>query len=140
TPGGNRLFDAAVQWALESSDENQVPKLSAGPDTRAAVGMPIKLEGWVTDDGKPSTLSISWTSQSSVSFADASDPATTVTFSAPGEYELTLTASDGQKSVADTVVVTVSDPQVAPAVLYVTGVSVADLPETNGDRIAIAHL
>lgn len=138
TGEGKRLFDAAVQWALLPSDINRAPQVSAGPDTHAAVGVPIKLEGWATDDGRPSDLSVSWISQSAVSFADASDPFTTATFAVPGEYVLTLSATDGETSVEDTVTVTVNDPEVAPAVLYVTGFS--DLPEGNGDRVAITHL
>jgi hypothetical protein len=83
----------------------------------AAVGTPLPLEVWVTDDGLPSplgpvkpggpprrALTVTWSEfrgPSSVSFAQASAPieggraVTTATFKEPGDYILRAVASDG---------------------------------------------
>jgi hypothetical protein len=73
----------------------------------------------VTDDGLPSnTLTSGWTKQSgpgTVTFANASAPSTTATFSAAGTYVLRLTGSDGALTSSDDVTVTVTT-NAAPSV------------------------
>lgn len=86
-----------------------VPEVEAGPKTRANLGgggtVDITMQGDVNDiDSSPTIL---WTVASGdanyVSFTDDTDPTTSVTFSATGEYILQLTANDGGAIVSDTV-------------------------------------
>jgi hypothetical protein len=109
---------------------NKPPELkleSAGPAFKgpgggtvtrtAAVGTPLQLEAWVTDDGLPPplgpvkpggsprrALTVTWSEfrgPSEVSFAPASPPiegrraVTTATFKEPGDYILRAVSSDG---------------------------------------------
>jgi hypothetical protein len=73
-----------------------------------------QLDGFVNDDGHPyppSTLLSQWSQlegPGSVSFADASAPETTATFSAPGEYLLQLLGDDSAAQTTDTVAITVN--------------------------------
>jgi hypothetical protein len=82
-----------------------------------AVGAPLPLEAWVTDDGLPPplgpvkpggpprrALTVTWSEfrgRTDVSFAQASPPvekgraATTATFKEPGDYVLRAVVSDG---------------------------------------------
>jgi hypothetical protein len=81
------------------------PVASAGPDTGAAVSQPIQLQGYVAYTGaKPA---IQWklysgpgTVANPVTFADATQTNTTVTFGSPGIYTLELSAADGVHAVA----------------------------------------
>jgi hypothetical protein len=72
------------------------------------------LDGFVNDDGHPyppSVVLATWSQLSgpgTVTFADASDPQTTATFSAPGEYELQLVGDDSALQTLDSVIVTVN--------------------------------
>ena len=91
---------------------------TGGSVTRtAAVGTPLPLEVWVSDDGLPPPLgpvkpggpprravTVTWSEfrgPSAVSFAQASPPieggraVTTATFKEPGDYVLRAVASDG---------------------------------------------
>ena len=62
----------------------------------------------------PNPLTYKWSSTSSkVSFDTAASPVSVVKFSAPGIYELKMTASDGVNSGSDSVLVTVSNPLTA---------------------------
>lgn len=102
--------------------KNEAPSANAGPD--ATITLPTDtatLAGTATDDGLPtgSTLAVTWKKVSGpgdVTFADASNAATTATFSVDGEYVLELTASDGELSSSDTVTVTVIPQNQAPVV------------------------
>ena len=92
--------------------ENQPPVVSAGADRSVPAGTPLTLTGSVTDEGLPSGVVLSqWSVVSGpggVSFANASDPTTAVTFLAEGTYVLRLTASDGALSASDELAVTVT--------------------------------
>jgi hypothetical protein len=78
---------------------------------RSAKSVMVKLDGEVTDDGKPgNTLTTTWSMQSGpgdVSFADANAPDTPATFTGQGVYILNLTSSDGELTGRDTVTITV---------------------------------
>ena len=94
---------------------NAAPTVSAGGDVGTVLGGSARLSGAATDDGQPtgSTLATTWTlvrGPGTVTWADASLAATTATFSAIGSYTLRLTASDGERSSSDDVVVTVETP------------------------------
>ena len=94
---------------------NLVPVVNAGADQSIIVANAATLSGTATDDGlpEPPALTTQWSRKSgpgTVSFANASALQTTATFSAPGSYVLTLTASDGLLQASDDVAITV-DPK-----------------------------
>lgn len=118
TADGGRLFDAAVAWAAY---DNLAPRVSAGPDKPGLFPSAVTLQGTATDDGLIGPLSVQWTMEKgptdgSATFANASQPATSVTFSIQGTYVLRLTARDGDLTSFDEVSVTVSAPNQAPLV------------------------
>jgi Calx-beta domain/Fibronectin type III domain len=85
------------------------PTVDAGPDAAGDTGTAVALRGAVTDpDDAPA---IHWTaSDPRCSFANATQPATTINCSVQGNYTATLTANDGfNPAVADTVPVVVTD-------------------------------
>jgi hypothetical protein len=78
---------------------NQAPVVSAGNPQTITLPAAATLAGTVSDDGLPSGAAVTstWSVTSgpgSVTFANASLPATTATFSTAGTYVLRLTASD----------------------------------------------
>jgi len=87
-------------------DNNHAPVIEVPAVRRVKVGQPTTLQGVVTDDGQPfgSTLINRWSVISGdpdhVIFADASDPATDATFTRTGEYEIMLSATDGEQQAA----------------------------------------
>lgn len=103
------------------AQSNLPPAVNAGADASAVVSQPLSLSGAATDDGLPSvsSLAYSWGKASgpgSVTFADASAPATSATFDQPGEYVLRLVASDSEYTIADEVRVTVESANASPTV------------------------
>ncbi|MBZ0267176.1 choice-of-anchor D domain-containing protein, partial [bacterium] len=99
-------------WAGNPALTNHAPCVNAGPDIVVSSG-PVALPGVATDDGPPSSpddLTVTWSALSgpgSVSFANPNAAATTASFSSAGSYALRLTASDGEQSASDDVLVTV---------------------------------
>lgn len=95
-----RLSTGILEWRVASSGPVPTfpPKVDAGIDRAVVLGGKTYLDG-KADWLKPSLASaVVWSKVSGpgrVSFANASEPETTATFSAPGEYELKLTALDG---------------------------------------------
>ena len=78
---------------------NKAPVVSAGRDRAIALPNPLVLSGTVADDGLPAgaALTVAWSKVSgpgNATFANAADPATSVSFDAPGTYGIRLTASD----------------------------------------------
>ena len=61
-------------------------------------------------------LTINWLPVMDAYFTDTSDPATTVTFGASGEYLLTLTAGDTEFTVTVTIVVSEAEVNAPPVV------------------------
>lgn len=103
------LFDFTVLAA------NPAPVVDAGPDVTIGLAngfVSLSMAASVTDNG--STLN-SWT-LTAKDPADLPDPViaqpdalnTSVTFTEPGSYTLTLTADDGEKTGSDSVTVTVA--------------------------------
>ncbi|HZN38534.1 MAG TPA: hypothetical protein VFD82_07000 [Planctomycetota bacterium] len=90
---------------------NQPPVVHAGPDVTAVITAPTNLAGTVEDDGLPGgPLTIQWSLLSGpgqANFTAPTQPVTGVTFSALGIYTCELSASDGQYTTTDTVVITV---------------------------------
>ncbi|MDX2151370.1 MAG: hypothetical protein SFV54_11605 [Bryobacteraceae bacterium] len=95
---------------------NTAPTVSAGPNlTVAQDAANTLLKGDVQDDGLPafSKVTSQWAKVSGPGTVDFSAPAAPVTaavFSAPGVYQLSLTATDGALSDTATVTVTVNPP------------------------------
>ena len=112
--GGHKL---SIRFRIEHDGvippANQAPEVSAGPDQAVTLPNAATLAAVVTDDGLPagSTLTISWSAVSgpgTVTFGDASAASTTASFSAPGDYLLRLSATDGELPASDDVAVAVS--------------------------------
>jgi len=93
---------------------NQPPQVNAGADLAVPLGTAFTLQGSVTDDRLPNgTLSTQWSQLSGPStlvFADASQPATSVLFDRLGTYVLRLTASDGELTASKDVTFAVVPP------------------------------
>jgi PKD repeat protein len=121
--GSYTLALTASDGALSTTDDiaitvsavpNQPPVVNAGADQAITLPATASLSGSATDDALPNppgALTITWSVVSgpgTVTFADAAALATTATFSVAGSYTLRLTASDGELSASDDVVVTVS--------------------------------
>ncbi|MFP7707031.1 Ig-like domain-containing protein [Trueperella sp. LYQ141] len=85
---------------------NQAPSVSAYVAANTSAG--AQLIGQVKDDGLPAgTIAATWEMVSGpagakVSFADPHAASTTATFPVEGEYELKLSATDGEKSAETT--------------------------------------
>src|SRR5574341_496583 len=88
---------------------NPLADINAGADTLAAVSFATRLDqelplnGSVEDDGLPrdGKLTISWKKISgpgTITFSDESQPVTRVRFSAAGDYELELSATDTERA------------------------------------------
>ena len=97
-------------------DGNSGPQVDAGPDLVVGmVGQTVNLDGRVTDDGLPAAHGVStlWSKvvgPGNVVFADATAPATTVSFDAAGVYLLKLSADDGAIATYDLVEARVAVP------------------------------
>ena len=101
---------------------NQPPSVDAGPD-RTVTLPATALEGSASDDGRPGPLISAWSQVSgpgTVSFQDAGDPQSAVTFPSVGTYVLRLTADDGELSASDDVTLTVTDAPIAGNTLYLS--------------------
>ncbi|MEK6280646.1 MAG: PKD domain-containing protein [Acidobacteriota bacterium] len=92
---------------------NQPPLINAGANQTITRPASAELVGTVNDDGQPpgSSVSINWTRASGpgvVTFANAHQGATTVSFSVAGTYLLRLTADDSEYSASDDVTIIVN--------------------------------
>ncbi len=120
-PGTYVLRLTASDSALEGQAETTLTVLPANfppgvrVDSPKSVQLPpgtVQLTATVEDDGLPagSTVSTTWTKVSgpgTVSFENAAQVPTTATFSVAGTYVVRLTASDGQLSSSEDVLVQV---------------------------------
>jgi PKD repeat protein len=127
-PGSYTLRLTADDSALTASDDvsvtvasgNEAPTANAGPDRDVTLPAAATLSGAVGDDSLPNppgALTVSWSKISgpgTVTFANPAAASTTATFSAPGTYQLRLTADDSALSASDEVTVTVSGGNRAP--------------------------
>jgi len=88
------------------------PLVNAGPDRTSQRGMPLTLTGAAQSSNAPA-LAIQWKMYSGPAVANIADPSltnTTVTFTAPDQYVLMLSADDGVHTPAyDAAVITVDD-------------------------------
>ena len=92
---------------------NQAPVARAGPDQTVTMPNSLTLAGSISDDGLPegAPLTSIWSQISgpgTATFTDPTSPMTDVTFSAPGDYVLRLTADDSELQGTDNVTVIVN--------------------------------
>lgn len=103
-----------VTITVTNNQSNQVPVVNAGQDATVTLPAAASLNGSVTDDGLPSNqLTIMWSKQTgpgTVIFANAQSAQTTATFSEVGVYTLRLSASDGELTTSDEVLISVTAP------------------------------
>ncbi len=128
TGGGSRALgtppaDSTRDWVVlvklsGSSPANQAPVVNAGANQNITLPSTATLTGTATDDGLPaSTLTTTWSKVSgpgTVTFGNAGQLSTSVTFSLSGTYVLRLTASDGTLSSQDDLSVIVAAAPVPP--------------------------
>jgi fibro-slime domain-containing protein/RHS repeat-associated protein len=128
-PGTYLLRLTASDTRLSASDEvavvvlpsNEAPTVNAGIDRVAAWPGALSLSGSANDDGLPASgaLTTRWSKVSgpgAITFGDAQQLSTSVTFSADGTYVLRLTASDTELSSSDEVTVSLSQTNQSPLV------------------------
>ncbi|MCZ6799289.1 MAG: FG-GAP-like repeat-containing protein, partial [Nitrospirae bacterium] len=90
---------------------NQAPSVDAGPDQTVLFASGADLDGTVSDDGLPNppgALTTTWSQESGpvpVTFGGANNVDTNVSLSAPGVYELRLSANDSDLTASDTVTI-----------------------------------
>jgi len=115
---------------------NQPPSVDAGPDQTITLPNDAILDGTVSDDGipdPPGAVTAGWSQVSGpgeVTFGDTSAVYTTASFSNSGIYVLRLTASDGEYTPSDEVIVTV-EPDPSMLVLEVRVAASSDDAEEN---------
>ena len=123
---------ASADATLTVEAGNTPPVVNAGPDQALTLPqLTATLAGTVTDDGQPAggALKATWKQAGGpvgVTFADVSQPATTVSFDGPGTYVLRLSATDGALGASDDVTVTVAGEQPAGDAPVVTITAPAD--------------
>ncbi|MEL6890619.1 MAG: hypothetical protein AAFP84_03415, partial [Actinomycetota bacterium] len=130
TDDGAAFFDRAIEW-LASGDVvdpvNVAPTVDAGDDIDVVLNgatADVDLSATVDDDGLPvDTPIIAWTGPADVNFDDPNSATPTATLPGPGSFVLTVTVTDTEFTVADTLTVTADEPGAAPvdpAILWVT--------------------
>ena len=98
-----RLYTRALTLAevfdlYQAVPANMGPVVSSGGPVTGSVNTALVVNATVTDDGKPSPLTLGWTllnGPGAVTFGNPATASTTATFAQPGAYALRLTASDG---------------------------------------------
>jgi len=102
----------AVTIGQGVASSNQSPAVSAGPDRRVALSSAFQFAGEISDDGRPTPVSLTatWSQVSGPTGAPVTTPSSktsAVRFTREGSYVFRLTASDGALSASDDVAVTV---------------------------------
>jgi hypothetical protein len=101
-----------VRWDLIPGEVNKAPVVGAGSAQTITLPATAALAGTATDDGLPSNkLTVAWSKFSgpgTVTFGNATNLATTASFSTSGVYVLRLTASDTALSSFADVAITVN--------------------------------
>jgi RHS repeat-associated protein/uncharacterized repeat protein (TIGR01451 family) len=122
--GDDSQLQASADVAITTTSANLPPLVKVGPDQTITLPVnTVSLTGNATDDGLPagSVLTFQWSKVAgpgTVTFANATSPNTSATFSDSGTYLLRLTASDSQLTGSAQMRVTVlpfNDPPVVNA-------------------------
>jgi hypothetical protein len=96
---------------------NVAPEVAIAPVEPVTLPDGALLDGQVGDDGLPGPTTVEWSLTSgpgTVIFASSNSEDTAVDFPGPGEYVLTLTATDGELTGSASVTVTVLDEAAPP--------------------------
>jgi hypothetical protein len=120
---------------------NDAPRVNAGTNLVLTLGSPAMLNGSATDDGT-NLLAYAWGQVSgpgTVSFLNATSPATSVTLTSTGTYVLNLSASDGTLTGSNQINVLVVPSGVGP-VPVISAVTVRELRRTNATLSFAASL
>ncbi|MGB3536486.1 MAG: DUF4038 domain-containing protein [Microcoleaceae cyanobacterium] len=107
--GCGRITVDAPEETTPVEESNLAPVVRAGSDQTIEPST-INLDGSVADDGKPGTVTTLWEQMSGPQDADLEDAEeinTEAEFVIPGVYVLRLTATDGELSSSDEVVISV---------------------------------
>jgi hypothetical protein len=122
TLGGPDIKTVGSVWSFTTKSEDIAPVVDAGDSvitTLALTSSPnvLALNGSVVDDGT-TPLTVQWEAYdvalgggltTKVTFADQTDPSTTVTISESGTYILNLSATDATGTVSDQIKIAVYD-------------------------------
>ncbi len=134
--GTATVSDKVVIIIIDSA--NTAPAVDAGPDQEKAEGSTVDLDATVTDPDTEDALTYTWTHNSTltIAIADVEDPS----FTAPDvagitPVQFTLEVSDGEATVTDTVIITITDSATTPPVL---GKSSGDRDVSRQSRSATA--
>ena len=116
--GQTDSIPALVAITVVSVDD--APTVDAGPDQLASLPTNwVQLSGSVIDDDFPGTsIAVEWrviSGPATVSFAEATNPETVVTFTTNGIYVLRLTATDSLLTNSDDVTIIVNAPPLSDA-------------------------
>lgn len=109
---GNDVFLCGIEIFEAAEPDNQPPVVDAGQDQSVSIDSSVLLFGIVADDGLPGPLTVSWSKLSGpgdITFDDAGSKSTNATFSATGDYDIRLTADDGELQGHDDLTISVSD-------------------------------
>jgi PKD repeat protein len=114
-------LSAYDEVTITANPQNRAPTVLAGPFQSLTLPNAVTLSGTATDDGLPtgSTLFVTWskvTGPGDVTFANATQAATTATFTVAGVYVLRLSATDGALTSSDEIQITVIPQNQAPVV------------------------
>lgn len=112
---------ADVRIAVRDELVNQPPVVNAGTDIKAGLTYVVFLSGTVTDDGLPAgnPLPVGWqlvSGPGAVEFESTNHTATLATFAQSGRHVLRLSASDGEFTASDELVVDVFATNLPPVV------------------------
>jgi uncharacterized repeat protein (TIGR01451 family) len=115
---------SASDGALAGTDTvaltvNKAPSVNAGADQAITLPDAVGLSGFASDDGIPGpAISTTWSKASgpgTVTFGDVHALTTTASFSNPGTYSLTLSASDTVFTHSDSMTVTANPAGTTPS-------------------------
>lgn len=98
---------------------NEPPFVDCGDDLFAVIARPLALEASASDDGVLHPLIFEWrkvNGPGEVTFSNPFELISDVSFSAPGDYELELSADDGVVSASDSLLVSVFAENQPPAI------------------------
>ena len=107
------LTQAEVLDLYAAAPPNMGPVVSVTGAVSGIVGLPLAVNGMVTDDGQPGPLAVNWSmvnGAGSATFSAATSTSTLATISAPGVATLRLAASDGAITTWANLLATFYDP------------------------------
>jgi hypothetical protein len=107
-------FSTIATGSVDTQDSENVPPVAnAGPDLTAAAGEIITLDGSQSTDPDSfplPSMRYTWSSTANLDISDRSEAiATVVAPNEPGTYEIQLLVNDGDISVTDTMILTVTE-------------------------------